>query len=1022
MKKRILSMFLVLVLMLTASATVLTACNKGDDAHWVISDEDVTNASILTMTVAKNADGGYVVSAVADKDVFKADVASTDFCVIGRNVEETTTEPSVETSEEPTTAIDDKVQSESSGKRIDDAYVKDNSVASTYAFIDSKHATFAVNTLSDYYIIYVHKSATANGQYAAGMCQNDTENVSVEISTETISLNSYELNPTFDIVIGGAVFAETIDSSLITFDAGFSGLIVTSAVRTTDTVLTIHTAGVLDGQYSSGDIQFGAGLIKGFDYPASLYIGINRAKAYADFTDVTFDNNVLSLALKLSGSTFKENPSITVSGKDGLRVSDVVLDESKASATVKIAVTAENIAAAIEAVNGATLNLADTATDYNEAISVELVPSEASINASVDFIENTSGETYTATVVLMPSNGTLNDLAIGDITIAGEFTNAQVTSVAKTDAGTEVKFTFTTAKDIDDATFTGTLSVTAGKLTNLWGNASTLVSTDLYFCSEGDRADIADVVSGLWDTYGDKIKTFGSGASTALSVGKTILEMTGVIESTNAKIDKVYNAVVSLQSDVTAIKNELNLVQERLVAMENTVDRTKYDSAASGWNDFYYKDFKSLRNKITNYNNIINSNLVRFLNGDMTVTLYYDTNGDITIPSKTDPTKSYRGVNIATAKTKSYTYSRAQMATPLSKSKNATTSYPLMLKDLRIAIKTVNPYNLGADFYTCFEMQLNYDAANNAKVSGADTAFIDTCDHLLGVSGSKKPLEYFDEMLSCLYNFDSQTTQYKKKARAAITATIIEGHALATLERAYTNPGALMDDINTSFNYCKAYLKGNTGKIEVKNGGQWSFVVNREIRLGYIQFASTSGGFVWTEGTYDLIHSTNAAGKITTACLSEGNVYCLKNNVVTSDQARLMSIRAKSRNTNLENDMLAAGYSRDLVLNKSDYLLTGEMSGLATEGIKRNNLKCVSITKDSENFYTVGWHYNIVNKSLAEAYIYNNDIIDPWTGEQKLATEVIVAGSEVTWHFFADSDRISFLGGYDGNYRYMRFY
>lgn len=1018
MKKRILSIFLVLVLMLTTSATVLTACNKGDDAHWVISDEDVTNASILTMTVAKNADGGYIVSAVADKDVFKANVASTDFCVIGKNVEETTAKSMVDTTEESTTAIDAKT--ESTGTRIDDTYVKDNSIGGTYSFVDSKHATFAVNTLSDYYIIYIHKNATVDGKYAAGMCENDAENVSIEISTETISLNSYESNPTFDIVIGKAVLADTIDSSLITFDAGFSGLIVTSAVRTTDTVLTIHTAGVLDGQYSSGDIQFGAGLIKGFDYPASLYIGINSAKAYADFTDVTFDNNVLSLALKLSGSTFKENPSITVSGKDGLSVSNVVLDESKATATVKIAVTAADIAAAIEAVKGATLNLADTATDYNEAISVELVPSEASINANVDFIENTSGETYTATVVLMPSNGTLNDLAIGDITVSGEFTNAQVISVNKTDAGTEVKFTFTTAKDIDDATFTGTLSITAGKLTNLWDNASTLVSTDLYFCSEGDRGDsLIDLVSGFWDTYGDKIKTYGSGASTALSVGKTILEMTGVIESTNAKIDKVYNAVVSLQSDVTAIKNELNLVQERLVAMENTVDRTKYDTAAAGWNNFYYlSDYKKLQNKITNYNNILNSSLVSFLNGDMKVTLYYDTNGDITIPSKTNPERSYRNTMIDTTRTKSYTFNKTQMANPLTKSKNATMSYPLMLKDLRIAIKTVNPYNLGADFYTCFEMQLNYDAVNNAKVSGADNAFTNTCDYLLGASGSKKPLEYFDEMLSCLYNFDSQTLTYKKKARAAITATIIEGHALATLEMAYTNPGVPMDDINTSFNYCKAYLKGNTGKIEVKNGGQWSFVVNREIRLGYVQFgefcdqASVSG----TEVFYK-------PGDRYASRFIDGNVTKeMSTGVVSSDQARLMSIRAKARNTNLENDMLAAGYNKDMVLKKSDYLLTGGIRGREDDGIKRNDMLCVSIAKGTDDYYVIGKRYNWVNNKLDYTDVYNSDIIDPWTGEQFISSEIFIVALAWEWVWFDCADWFTFIGGKDWNFRYMKFY
>ncbi|MEG1846338.1 MAG: hypothetical protein RR239_05495, partial [Oscillospiraceae bacterium] len=339
---RTISLVMVFVMLLTSLS--MTSCIKKN--FWSISDDDSKNANVLSLNVVDNGDGKYTISAISKTDIFKEKIENKSFCVLGTGSTASTNESSVtatdtetkETTETKEAAEKNEAyqakETNKKSKKIDDKYIKEMSLDSTYKFIDSKNAEFTVSDKDgfDCYFVYLHETATIDKKYAAGVYikkQEDLKNI--EIYTEKPSVNGYQENPTFDIVIKNAKLAQKIDKNLITTSQGFSNLTVSDVVRTTDTVLTVHTAGQIDTKYSVGDINFGSGVIDGVESTSILSIAVNSAKGYADFSKVSFNENILSLSLRLVNSTFNDNPKVTISGKKNISVAELKVNDDKTS-------------------------------------------------------------------------------------------------------------------------------------------------------------------------------------------------------------------------------------------------------------------------------------------------------------------------------------------------------------------------------------------------------------------------------------------------------------------------------------------------------------------------------------------------------------------------------------------------------------------------------------------------------------------------------------------------------------------
>ncbi|MEG1719435.1 MAG: hypothetical protein RR306_03825, partial [Clostridia bacterium] len=344
---RTISFATLFVILLTSLC--MTSCSNVN--FWSISNDDVKNANTLTLNVADNGDGNYTISATSETDIFKENIENKSFCVLGTGSTSSTKESSVTAPNEekneiikPKKTTDEKVakeeqESNKKSKKIDDKYIKEMSLDSTYKFIDSKNAEFTVTDKDGFsgYLVYLHETATLDKKYAAGVYIKEQEAIkNIEIYTQKPAVNGYQENPTFDIIVKNAKLSQKIDKSLITTSQGFSNLTVSDVVRTTDTVLTVHTTGQIDTKYTVGDINFGGGVIDGLEATSLLSIAINSENAYANFSNVSFSENILSLSLHLANSTFNDNPKISVSGKKNINVSEVKVKEDKTSLDIKL--------------------------------------------------------------------------------------------------------------------------------------------------------------------------------------------------------------------------------------------------------------------------------------------------------------------------------------------------------------------------------------------------------------------------------------------------------------------------------------------------------------------------------------------------------------------------------------------------------------------------------------------------------------------------------------------------------------
>lgn len=329
--------------------------------------------------------------------------------------------------------------------------------------------------------------------------------------------------------------------------------------------------------------------------------------------------------------------------------------------------------------------------------------------------------------------------------------------------------------------------------------------------------------------------------------------------------------------------------------------------------------------------------------------------------------------------------------------------------------------NLGEKLFESFQMQLNYAAVTDGRITGIDNDFTNTCMYLSGGSQSKLPLEYFDEMLSYVYNFDSQTAQAKKSIRAALSSALMAGHALASLEISFETPYANYDYINSYFNGCRQYLQNNDGAIKTNNGGQWSNIAGMELRLGYLQFVHYSCAFYTVIGTQGVAELGTAKGQIKKSDVTK--TMLAYGSAVNAETVQKMIVRAKASGfDSLESNLLAAGYDRDMVLNKSDYLVTSSVWGSYREDVKGDSLTCVDVIYNASNYYVEGERYKLSNTGLDERWAIRADVTDIYTGVQTSGAEILISGYQWFHNLFKKNDEIYFSGALSNNYRYIKFY
>lgn len=182
------------------------------------------------------------------------------------------------------------------------------------------------------------------------------------------------------------------------------------------------------------------------------------------------------------------------------------------------------------------------------------------------------------------------------VAFADDFANATVTSFTRENDSTAelVLSVDSNGVKVEDMDLTGTVTLKNGALVNRWGDVRSeeCIQTRSYTMdsmgkdlSDGDINIIKDIVGGFGNTKMGTLVAVGSGVVSGISGVYTALELIGVVESEKAKLDKIYNAIQQMSSQLCDI--------EAAIEEQNAV------AAAKAVSDFYEEKLNSLLNSLT---------------------------------------------------------------------------------------------------------------------------------------------------------------------------------------------------------------------------------------------------------------------------------------------------------------------------------------------------------------------------------------------------------------------------------------
>lgn len=787
-----------------------------------------------------------------------------------------------------------------------------------------------------------------------------------------------DVNPVITITLDNTVAAAGLTKDMITLTGLFEGLEITG-VSGSERTITIVT---------SGTIAISAPFLAGVDLAEGA---TNSGVALSAACEVAYRSVYVkqdSFALAGGVLTFDAvvaNDTVTLSVNDTLKAEDTsfmvkAVSEDKSTVTLGVATSASDLDAAIAAINGKTLEIPADKTASANAYALTVCAISASVGGSVDYIEATdTANTYSATAILFVKNGVWHrTLEASDITFGGDFDGATITSVAKN--GNVYEITFTCVKenlDLDDLALNGGVTISAGKVQNAWGTTLAENDAELTYVTGLDRGQTWDAIKlfvqankSTFKTIGTVGSAVGGVASAATGVVK-ILELAGVIESTDAKIDNIKREMQYMNQSLQLIDEKMNTLGQAIATGTadtiTAVHKNTYLTASNGWNAFLTSYVTPLFNVMSDYKLAFNTYMVHYIDKagvSDAVTVYIDENGSVTLPGAITG-YSVDGIRITTTVSCSLADELSVVKQNVIRNKGKV--YDGYWDDICASqISLVDGNGKAVTNVTVQEYldALRLDAAmasmNVVGVSRILNTYTNFCYALAGrIGGSSstkssiKPLDYYYQMISTFYNFYAEAKEDIDVTHAWLGSLLVESSGLATMAYEYT-PGATSDLVSTAYNLAIDEISTNNGVHE----DNYSYLAGKNLTVDRV-YENFNGADLF------LATKANSADKYSFpgSYMSDSNVKAMiaryeqlkKGNVTASPSfaAYLVSL-----------GMMGSGLEKAVVI----------VSKPAVQNIPMNN--SVTLIVDSVNkgadYFSKGQHIQIGNNGDREAEYYTH--------------------------------------------------
>lgn len=542
---------LALVLTLVLTVSIFTACGENKE------NKEEEKAAITATAVKFSKDGKYTTTVKSDK----YDLSE----ISAKNVEISYVDTSTEAADEALLTAD------SNDKTSETQYVK--------VKVDSVKA----NSDGGYDITFTDKNAALNptSYYNINFTKLKVkEDVSAEVEYPEITLTpDIEFATPSDkkikvsLTLKGSKFEDKISDSQITLGNAFKNMDA-KVISSSDKNLTLELKGKVSkneaGAYQWGAINVKASAVKDAAYDVSSKIEIKLDYAGFDASSLKYSDEKVTADLNVYGVA-----DISKLTKDNVKVDDATVEavEKKDNNTLTVTLTAKDINSVndlVDIISGKQLTV--------DGYKTEVILSQSTFYPVFDYVED-DADSLKLTLKLYSFYGEFDkDINTDQFSFSDGFKGAKADSVKVDEDGIATLIISVPAngQKSESLSINGTVTVAAEAFVNAWGEKASKESSYTRSYSNESMGkeitlntetllEIKKYTRNLNTTFG-KISHYAGMASKAYSIGKSILEALGVLESAHAEEMRVLNEINgkldTLLQDMVEMRKDLKELKE----------------------------------------------------------------------------------------------------------------------------------------------------------------------------------------------------------------------------------------------------------------------------------------------------------------------------------------------------------------------------------------------------------------------------------------------------------------------------
>lgn len=427
-------------------------------------------------------------------------------------------------------------------------------------------------------------------------------------------VTSSDDNTKITLAIDGSKYEDGISAEDISLGNAFVKMTVED-VTASDKNLTLQLKGTPvrneAGAYQWGTVSVKPSGIKEGYADVAANVDIHLSNAYIDNETLKFENGKINADLKAYGVV-----DINTLTKDNIVIDGATVEaaEKADDNTVKLTIAADGIKSTndfADLIGGKTMTLGD----YETTVSV----SQAGFYPVFDYVDE-DGDNLKITLKLYANSGSFDkNIKAEAVTFAHDFEGAKAESIT-VDSDTLATLILSVpanGQTTETIAMNGTVTLAAGALANVWGDKTSKEASytrDYSGESLGRDAgaggvslnaetllEIQKYTRGLNTTFG-KICYYGGIAGQVFSIGKSILEAAGVLESDqarllrelagiNEKLDKISDQLYSVRKDIEGLverdiqnklsgyNSDMELLNKKIRDVSYVYDRARKDLA-----------------------------------------------------------------------------------------------------------------------------------------------------------------------------------------------------------------------------------------------------------------------------------------------------------------------------------------------------------------------------------------------------------------------------------------------------------